>query len=733
MKHPFLMTACAFAACVAIGDARAQEAAAAPATPAGTPTSESSNGSGSASATPASSSTSGRATDGSLDRIYVKGKRETRVSKGATGLPIAIKDTPQSISTLDKEDIANFGLTGANDALRLATGVNVDQYETNRATFNSRGFEIQLTQIDGVGMTNDWGTVVGQQDTYLFERIELIRGANGMLTGVGNSSGTINYIRKRPTNVDGGEVNVTYGQWGQVRGALDYNKVFTQDGSWAGRLVVTHEDKDSYLRALNDKRSTIYGVVDGQIGNAGTLTFGITLNDSKQHSPMWGSLILKRADGSQAEFDQSASTSVDWTYWNTKSQNVFIEYTHQLAKGWEMKATSNFRHNEENTKLLYAYGTLNADNTGLQGWPYHAATTTNNRLFDLSVNGEFDALGRKHSVMFGLSRSTQTTSTDLFSAPSDQMYLPLPAFPYGGDAYAEPTWGARTFDRSGEQTLTRAYGVTRLALTNRLKAILGFNAVKLEREGSSAYGTAANAVNYPDTKKTTPYAGLTFDFTPDVMGYVSYSTIFQNQDQTDINDNYLDPVKGKNVELGVKSDWLNKQLLTTFAVFKAEQLGLATIIGTKPDTNNSGSLITYYGPKDVKSKGFEFEATGRLSKDSKITVGYTRLILTGPDGKSIYDWVPRTTINALYDTRISALPGLQVGVAGRWQSAVVGPNASQGAYLTADAFASYDINDKTTVRLNINNLTDKKYLRGIAYGAIYGAPRNAAVTLNYKL
>ncbi len=708
MKHPFLMTACAFAACVAISDARAQEAA-----------------------TPDTSA--GRAADVSLDRVHVQVRRESRVSKGATGLPIAIKDTPQSISTLDKEDMANFGLTGSNDALRLATGVNVDQYETNRATFNSRGFEVQLTQIDGVGMTNDWATVVGQEDTFLFERIELIRGANAMLTGVGNASGTINYIRKRPTNVDGGEVNVTYGQWGQVRGALDYNKVLTQDGNWAGRLVVTHEDKDSYLRALNDKRSTVYGVIDGQIGDAGTLTFGATLNDSKQHSPMWGSLILRHADGTQADLPSSTSTSVDWTYWNTRSQNAFAEYTHQLAKGWEAKATYNYRHYDEDVKLLYASGTLNADNTGLNGWPYRAQKTVINRMFDLSLNGEFDALGRKHSVMVGASRSTQSNSIDTYAFGAGQGSLLLPALPYGGDAYPEPTWGPRTPSSSGEQTLTRAYGVTRLAVTDELKAILGFNAVKLEREGASGYGNAANSLSYPDTRKTTPYAGLTYDFTPDVMGYVSYSTIFQNQDQTDINNNYLDPVKGKNVEVGVKSDWLNKQLMTTFALFKAEQLGLATYAGTRIDPSDPNNLISYYGPKDVKSKGFEFEATGRLSRDSRITVGYTRLILTGPDGKSIYDWVPRTTINAVFDTRISALPALRVGVAGRWQSEVVGPNASQGAYLTADAFASYELNDKASVRLNLNNVLDKKYLRGIAYGAIYGAPRNAAVTLNYKL
>mgnify|MGYP000576629229 CR=1 FL=1 len=128
--------------------------------------------------------------------------------------------------------------------LRYATGINVEQYETNRTEFNSRGFQIMLTQIDGVGMTNDWGTVVGQEDTYLFERIELIRGANGLLTGVGNASGTINYVRKRPTNKDGGEVIATAGSYDLGRLALDYNKVFTADGSWAGRLVVAHEDKD---------------------------------------------------------------------------------------------------------------------------------------------------------------------------------------------------------------------------------------------------------------------------------------------------------------------------------------------------------------------------------------------------------------------------------------------------------------------------------------------------------
>ena len=667
-----------------------------------------------------------------LDEVLVVAVRENRISKGATGLPLEVKDTPQTISTIDKEDISNFGATGSNDALRLGTGINVEQYETNRAVFNARGFEIQLTQIDGLGMTNDYGTVVGQQDTYIFEKIELIRGANGLLTGVGNSSGTINYVRKRPTNKDEGEIEVEGGSYRLKRGAFDYNKVFTDDGSWAGRLVMAHEDKDSHLRALHDKRTTIYGVVDGQIGNNGVLTLGFTYENSKQKSPMWGSLTLNYADGGMANFDDSSSTSQDWTYWNTKSKSAFVEYTHNISDNWQAKLTYNHRDSDEEAKIFYAFatsGSLNADNTGLFGWPYRSVIDTKNDLFDANISGHFDVFGRQHSLIAGLSRSHMTTATDEF-AYDTSIYLlqPLPAFPYAGNVYPEPVWSPKAPTSSGEQTLTRFYAAARIALTDQLKLIAGANAIKLEREGDSRYGSLVTTTTYPDTKKLSPYVGLTYDITKNILGYVSYSNIFQNQDQTDINLVYLAPMKGVNYEAGAKAEWLDKKLLTTFALFTSEQKGLATYGGM------TGSGTYWYVPKDVKSKGYEFEATGRLSKNSKLTFGLTHLILTGPDGNDIYEWVPRTTANLRFDTRLPTLPKLKFGADVRWQSDVshIG-SAKQNAYLLANGFASYDLTDKATVKVNVNNLFDKKYLGGLAYGAIYGAPRNYALTFDYKL
>ena len=705
MNRHFARTACAVAACMALGQAGAQQAA-------------------------ASSSTG-------TETVVVTAKRAQRVSKGATGLPLELKDTPQTISTIDAEDIGDFGLTGSNEALALGTGLNVEQYETNRAVFNARGFEVQLTQLDGLGVANSWGTVTGQQDTYLFERIELIRGANGLLTGVGNASGTINYVRKRPKNADGGEAGLTLGSWDKKRVTLDVNKVLTPDGSWAGRLVVAHEDKDSYLRALKDKRTTIYGVVDGQIGRDGVLTAGLTYQDGKQRSPMWGSLTLNYADGSMADFDASSSTSVDWTFWNTRTLTGFVEYAHSLSPDWELKLTYSQQHTREDTQLLYAYpgsGSLNADNTGLIGWPYASHGTTDSTVLDANLSGRFKAFGRQHSLIAGLSHSRSKNATDALGYDSaTYQFLPLPAFPYAGNAYPEPVWGAvEGSNTGGEQQLTRLYAASRWDLGAGFKGILGVNAVKLQREGNSRYGTTSTVTSYPDTNEVSPYVGLTYDLTPDALVYASYSDIGMYQEQVDINRVYLDPVRGVNQELGVKAEWLDKKLLTTFALFSAKQKGLATYAGTANASTTDQDY--YYVPKDVTSRGIELEATGRIGKDSKIVVGYTRLKLTGPDGNDIYEWVPRTTVNLLFDTRPAALPALKLGVAARWRSKAANHTNGiwQDSYLIASVFASYDLGDKATLRLNVNNLFDKKYVGGLAYGAIYGAPRNAALTLNYR-
>ena len=125
-----------------------------------------------------------------IETVRIVGVRQNRVSRGATGLTMEISETPQSISVVSEDLMQSFGAFNINDALKLAPGINVEEWETNRTNYTARGFEIKNTQIDGVGLPNNWGIVTGAVEAYGYEQIEVIRGANGLLTGVGNSSGT---------------------------------------------------------------------------------------------------------------------------------------------------------------------------------------------------------------------------------------------------------------------------------------------------------------------------------------------------------------------------------------------------------------------------------------------------------------------------------------------------------------------------------------------------------------
>lgn len=688
-----------------------------------------------------------------LEAVTIVSQREARVSTGATGLNLEIKETPQSISVVTAEQMQDFGVTNLNDALRLGTGIQVDEWETDRTTFSSRGFDIANTQIDGVGLPNSWGIVTGAMDSFGYEKIEFIRGANGLLTGVGNAAGTINYVRKRPTNEEQGSLGVSYGSWNTKRIEADYSTPFTEDGRWAGRVVAAREDGGSWLRGYDKERTYLSAVVDGQIGDNGTLTLGYSHQQSDSTGGMWGALTFMNTDGTQNTWSRNASTSQDWTKWDTTTQNTFVEYAHQLEAGWQLKLSYTYRKVETDTKLFYAY-LDDPDSTGptpataldpvthegLYGYAWAGQDELSEHLASATVNGKFNLFGRQHEALVGVSwakseyEAQDHADADCSAYATYCSYIQMPGFPYSGNAIAEPDWGGLSFAGSLNQKMQRVFGTTRLSVTDRLKAIVGANYAEYQRDG-----IAADPATYLYTFKfkqtvshLSPYGGLTYDFTKDVLGYVSYSDIYLPQSQIDANSRYLDPSQGTNYEVGVKADWLDKRLLTTVAVFQAKQDGLATPTG---DYNTYNQAI--YAPVDVKSRGVEFEATGKLNSYLDMVFGYTALELTDQGGDDTYMWVPRHTANLALKARLPSNPALSVGANGRWQSKISNEEASgfavrQDSYAVFNTFAAYQVTPKTSVHFNINNITDEKYINTLRFAGYYGAPRNYQASLNYQ-
>ena len=666
-----------------------------------------------------------------LETVLITSQRAERISRGATGLDLDIHDTPQSISFVTSERMADFAATSINEALRLATGLNVEQWETNRTNYMARGFDIKNTQIDGVGLPNDWGIVTGAVDAFGYEKIEVIRGANGLLTGIGNSSGTINYVRKRPTNERQGFFALTSGRWDHLRVEADYSTPFTANGSWADRLVIASEKEDSWLRGLSNERSFVYGVVDGQLGERTTLAAGYSYQDADSDGNMWGGLFLTYIDGSQAEFDRSASTALDWTMWDTIYRNGFVELTHLLPADWNLKLTYNRRSYSDESKLFFAWTEDGLDpetGLGLFGWPGNWPTEDEADLVDLTANGEFELFGRRHQAIVGMNYSRgELTQYSRPADPDDPAWGALPPFPYPGDAFAEPQWGEKIVDSVLNQRMKRLYGATRLELTDRLAAVLGFNWIDYHRDGHQSGVPFAL-----DERELSPYAGVTFRFTDRITGYASYSDIYQPQDYYDIDGFPLDPSKGENYEIGVKADWLENRLLTTLALFRARQLYLGTYGGMSDDGRY------YYVGTDVDSEGVELEITGRINEYVDVVLGVTSLELEGQDGGRVYEWVPRQTVNFAVTGRLPGPRSIRLGLGGRWQNDIskvdeyTGGLVRQESYALLNAFARWDVTDNLYVRANVDNLTDEKYILSLYQIGYYGAPRHYSLSVGYR-
>jgi outer membrane receptor for ferric coprogen and ferric-rhodotorulic acid len=546
----------------------------------------------------------------------------------------------------------------------------------------------------------------------------------------------VNLIRKHADSAElTGNVSVNVGSWGRTRSTVDVTTPLNASGSVRARVIGSYLDTESQMDRYDQHKTLGYAVIDADLTPDTQLSVGYDYQQKRANGATWGGFPMLFSDGSFTGYDESFNANPGWTYWDTTTQTAFVEYTHQLGADWQLKLSYNHRDIRNDDRLFYATdfnatGLEPGTNLGLYGYPWGGEDKLKADLGAATVNGHFQMFGRDQEVMLGVSWSkSENVSKQYAEAMCGAAlcgYIPMPGFPWSGDYIPEPVWGNSSVYSTLDERLKRAYGATRLSLTDRLKAVVGFNWAEYHREGAN-YGVAFDQTE----SQTSPYAGLTFDFTPNVLGYISYSDIYQPQSQSDADGRYLDPTKGSNYELGIKADWLDQRLLTTLAVFRAEQKGLATGAGY----NDLGQF--YYEGVDVESKGVEFEATGKLNDNVDVVFGYTALKLTGEGGDDTYSWVPRRTANLILSARVPSYNALSFGIGGRWQSDISnvesnGFTVRQDSYTVVNGFVAWDFLPNATLRFNANNIGDEKYINTLRYSGYYGAPSNYTLSLNWR-
>lgn len=661
---------------------------------------------------------------------YVAGSTES-----ATRLELTPRETPQSVSVITRRQLDDFGLDNLNEVLANTPGVVVEQVETDRVYFTARGFDITNFQRDGLGLPLPYGIQNGDLDTAIYERIEVLRGANGLMSGTGNPSATVNFVRKRPTREFSGGARLGVGSWDTRRVDLDVGGPLTEGGAVRGRAVAAWQDGDSYLDRYQLDKTVFYGVVEADLGPGTTLALGASRQENSPTGNLWGALPLFYTNGTPTDYDVSTSTSADWSFWDSADTRAFVELSHAMANGWTLRAAVNHEETEQESELFYVYGTPDAD-TGLGLFAYPSAYGGRFRALyaDVYASGPMRLAGRDHDVVVGVNYADGNNRE--LSWYGNDVGTPLaPGQAFDG-SYPKPVFNAYSDGSDFDYGRDSLYATVRWNLADNAKLITGLNHTRVDTEGFS-YGES----NTVDESRTTPFAGMVFDLGPAWSLYASYGEIFSQQSELDADNRLVGPIEGSNAEIGLKGEWFEGGLNATLAAFRADQDNLAEYAGFDAVAGRS-----YYAGVDARSQGVEFDLAGRVGEHWQIAGGFTVLDVEGNDGQDVRTYVPRKLLRLSAVVDVPAVPGLRLGANLRWQDdihrdAVAYDGAGnatplqirQSKYALLGLMASYEVSERWSATLNVDNLTDEKYLPSLYWEqGFYGAPRNATLSIAYR-
>lgn len=665
-------------------------------------------------------------------------------SSSAAKLNISAKETPQTLNVVTRQQIDDFGLTDSRDILNNTPGVTVNALETERSVYMARGFEISNILVDGVGFpSSEWNYNNTNPDSYFFDRIEVIKGADALTNAFGDPSATINYIRKRPTTELQGNVGVSYGSWNTQRYEADISGSLTSDNRIRGRLLGYQQTNESYLDRYELEKNGFAGILEADLSDTTLLTVGASQTKNNPNANNWGALPLLDASGKQISYDRSYNPNPDWAYWDSTSENAFIELKQQFLNTWSANLSYNIDQKDHDSQLLYYYGYPNADGSGISLTAWGGQEHNKLETADFNVQGKFDLFNREHEAIIGYTDSKSHQRDRQQSGTINDSNIDNQSYEYEGVTYTTPyttnwaswtptdiSWSAYSDASDYTQHNKSFYAATRLHINDALKVILGGNYVKASSNGTS-YGSA---MHY-DESKFSPYAGITYNFSPEYTGYMSYTSIFRPQTSVDeATDQVADPIEGKSYEIGIKSAWLDNTLTGTLAIFRTEE-------NNYPLRSSDGNpLNRKVGISDLRSQGVEVGLSGQLTDSVNVSLGYTQFSLHDlKNGGAARTYNPNQTFNLLTTYTPTALPKLKVGAGLRWQDKIYrfddtyNTTLRQGAYALLNLMASYEVSPNLTIQANADNITDQKYLNSFTDGqAFYGEPANYTVALKFK-
>lgn len=643
----------------------------------------------------------------------------------STKLNLAIKDTPQSVSVLTHEQLEDMGVTSYQEMLKNVSGVTLNRWD-ERTRSSARGFEIDYFKIDGMPTYNEYNA--RDLDLSIYDRVEIVKGANGLTTGAGNPGISINLVRKKANSkVFKGDVTTNFDNEGTYGVTGDISTPITEDGSIRARVVVKHEDEKSFMDKFEKVNNLIYGVVDADITDSTFLSVGASYQKIDKDGVRWGGLPAFYSDGSKTNFDRSKTATDDWTRWNTDVLSIFADLKQYIYNDISLNLSYSYDDIEQDTALLYFAGSVNKDDgSGISYMDWEAEQEDKIHNADVNLDIPFEVGGLSQEIIIGGSYNLSKQTKYDGRYPGGYYSTLSNFYDYNTNLAGESSSDIPYIVEPEQVEQKGVYIAGKFTLLEPLKLIAG------ARVSSYKY------TSDDDTKETrkfsneiTPYAGLILDINENHSIYTSYTSIFQPQDEKDTSGSYLDPIEGKSYEAGIKGEYFNGRLNASVGVFRIEQENVAEAIdGVFVD----GATQAYKGVDGVVSKGVELDIAGEITDNLSMSFNIANFEAKDANDDNYNTKASRTTANIFAKYRVNSLYTIGGGVnyKSKYYTEVTQGTITQDDFYIVNLMGSVKLSKDLKLQMNIHNLLDEEYYDGIgANSMVYGDPRTVSLSLKY--
>jgi len=671
------------------------------------------------------------------DTKPVKGY-QVKKSTASTKTDTPLINVPQAITVIPQDVIKDQSAQSIADTVRYVPGVMTSQGEGNRDALVFRGNRT-TSDIYLDGMRDD---VQIYRDLYNTDRIEVLKGPNGMIFGRGGAGGVLNRVTKKAGWDAVKDLSVTYGAWNQKRLSGDFGQGLTDE--IAVRINAVYEDADSYRDGVNLER---YGIApsvtitpsdntniylsaeyfkDKRIGDRGipSITNATgedrrAFNLSKNQDQFFGNARLSPTESETTAF----TVVVDHTFENqiqVKNSTRYADY-------------NKFYQN------IYAGSPVDAATNTLKISGYRDETDRENIINQTDVTIPLTFGGMQHTVLAGMEFADQENEQARYTMAAQN----------GVSANNPLVVG--TFDNGiGKQQDTDIssqgfYLQDQIEFSAKWQAVVGVRRDIFKTD----YTNLLNGANVDVTDAFwSPRAGLIFKPTNNTSLYASYSISYaprtgdqlQGLRNIETNPELFEPEKFINKEIGVKWD-INPKLSLTAATYILERENLVA-----NDPNEAGIKTLIDGQE---TKGFELSLAGNITDKWSVIAAYTHQdgeitkaqgapgAITVEKGSDLRE-TPDHLFSLWNKYQVNNVWSVALGVVGRSEMYAAQPEVGDSTlvqgYTRYDAAIFAKLSDQTTLQFNIENLTNKDYIASTHnnQNLLPGSPITARATLNYS-